>query len=319
MTHPLNNPFDISGLNNLGNSCYFNSSLQLLKPIFDTLLSKIGFNSYNNQLKNEIREYYNTYTDKDKLKTKYEYICNKLNSNGEQRDCHESLSILLNDIVDKLSENDKSIFSIRVKYNNLIRCSNCSQFKICNNGVEEFDNYLISYCFTNNKINNNPIPFDKFLGSVLQRECINENLMKTFRQENKKCTCDISNLGMQTVLTNMPTFLIIYVNRCNHIDQSKLFNRLLISENFSITTPESLENRCRNGKKKDVIHTYNLYGIVNHDGGSMNGGHYYTYIKSVSNQKWYLCNDNNISKIKHFDSNDIKIQQNCVILLYIKN
>ena len=250
----------------------------------------------------------------------YDYICQKLKSNGRQQDSHEALSTLLDDIVDKMSDENKSIFSVRVKYNHLIKCRKCDEFKICNDGVEQINNYLISYCFTDPRINYNiTMPFNEFLGSVLKRESIDKSVMETFRKENKKCNCDINCLGMQTVLTNMPKFFIVYVNRCNFAKQTKIFDRLSISDNFSITTPVSLENRCKYGIKTNMDNTYNLYGIVYHSGNSMNGGHYYTYIKSVSDKDWYLCNDSNIMKMDCFDYNDTTIQQNCVILLYIKN
>jgi ubiquitin C-terminal hydrolase len=312
---------NISGLDNYGNSCYFNSSLQLLKPVFDTLLQ--NFNKYDNDLKNKIVKYYSVYKDNDNLKKMYSYICEKLSSNKRQQDSHEALSVLLDDIVDNMSDENKSIFSVRVKYNNLIRCSNCNEFKICNDGVEQINNYLISYCFTDPNMNrymniHKQMPFDKFLGSVLIRENIDTSLLNTFRKENKKCNCDIKYLGMQTVLTKMPTFLFVYVNRCSFERQTKIFDKLSISDKFSITTPVSLENRCKYGEKSNVNNTYNLHGIVYHSGKSMNGGHYYSYIKNIIDQSWYLCNDGIVNKINDFDYNDINIQQNCVILLYIK-
>ena len=44
----------------------------------------------------------------------YSYICQKLSSNGRQQDSHEALTVLLDDIVDKMSDENKSIFSVRI-------------------------------------------------------------------------------------------------------------------------------------------------------------------------------------------------------------
>lgn len=41
---------------------------------------------------------------------------------------------------------------------------------------------------------------------------------------------------------------------------------------------------------KDGPLVYELYSILIHSGGAY-GGHYYTYIKSFEDQKWYCFND----------------------------
>ena len=44
---------------------------------------------------------------------------------------------------------------------------------------------------------------------------------------------------------------------------------------------------------------YDLYGICNHSGGTM-GGHYFAYIKNA-NQKWYEFNDARVDELKNLD------------------
>lgn len=44
---------------------------------------------------------------------------------------------------------------------------------------------------------------------------------------------------------------------------------------------------------------YSLYGVANHSGGT-SGGHYNSYVKNA-NGKWYNFNDTNVSEIKVFD------------------
>ena len=44
---------------------------------------------------------------------------------------------------------------------------------------------------------------------------------------------------------------------------------------------------------------YDLYGICNHAGG-VNGGHYYSYVKNA-NGKWYNFNDTTVSEIKNVE------------------
>ena len=43
-------------------------------------------------------------------------------------------------------------------------------------------------------------------------------------------------------------------------------------------------------------YVYNLYSILIHSGSAM-GGHYYAYIKSFEDGKWYNFNDGNVNAI----------------------
>ena len=43
-------------------------------------------------------------------------------------------------------------------------------------------------------------------------------------------------------------------------------------------------------------HVYELYAILIHAGGAL-GGHYYAYIKSFEDGKWYNFNDSSVSEI----------------------
>lgn len=60
---------------------------------------------------------------------------------------------------------------------------------------------------------------------------------------------------------------------------------------------------------------YDLYAISNHI-GNINNGHYYSFIKSLSNSNWYIVDDNNINEINETDI----ITSNAYILFYkLKN
>ena len=47
---------------------------------------------------------------------------------------------------------------------------------------------------------------------------------------------------------------------------------------------------------KSGDYVYNLYSILIHSGSAM-GGHYYAYIKSFEDGKWYNFNDGNVNAI----------------------
>ena len=311
-----NNKIPYRGLSNFGNSCYFNSSIQFLKPVFDTITLS---SNYDQTVFETLSIYYKNYYNRDQLFNKYRYICAKINSNGGQQDSDEAILVLLDDIISIKNEYIKKTFDFDVKYKNLIKCSKCKKFKICNDGNDQIEVVLISKYFTQGSdISYDTVKFSNFLGHVLNKENIDLEFIKTFRNETS-CDCNKNCVMMQTVLTDMPKFLIIYINRCDGINSTKAYGKLQIANQFEITTPESLEKRCTNENFSNKNHTYNLYGIVIHSGRSIHGGHYYTYSKDVQTDEWYCCNDSSVEKINNFDQNREDIQSNCSALLYIKN
>jgi ubiquitin carboxyl-terminal hydrolase 47 len=50
-------------------------------------------------------------------------------------------------------------------------------------------------------------------------------------------------------------------------------------------------------------YVYELYSILIHSGSAM-GGHYYAYIKSFEDGKWYNFNDSSVEEIKEGNVND---------------
>tara|TARA_Y100000389_G_scaffold204946_1_gene261116 strand:+ start:152 stop:1183 length:1032 start_codon:yes stop_codon:yes gene_type:complete len=89
-----------------------------------------------------------------------------------------------------------------------------------------------------------------------------------------------------------PDILVIDLKRFNNNAKK---NKILITfplENFNVS------QYCI-GYNKD-LYVYDLYGICNHSGGVM-GGHYTSYIKNA-NGKWYHFNDTHVTEIDNLDS-----------------
>ena len=89
-----------------------------------------------------------------------------------------------------------------------------------------------------------------------------------------------------------PDILVIDLKRFNNNAKK---NKILITfplENFNVS------QYCI-GYNKD-LYVYDLYGICNHSGGVM-GGHYTSYIKNA-NGKWYHFNDTQVTEIDNLDS-----------------
>lgn len=50
--------------------------------------------------------------------------------------------------------------------------------------------------------------------------------------------------------------------------------------------------------KEDKNLVYDLYGVIVHEGSSRQYGHYYSYCRGFeSNNTWYKCNDESVSKL----------------------
>ena len=70
----------------------------------------------------------------------------------------------------------------------------------------------------------------------------------------------------------------------------------LVRKNSSVEAEEV------QGMLKEGEHVYQLYSIMIHTGGAF-GGHYYAYIKSFEDGKWYDFNDTTVTPLK--DEEDI--------------
>ena len=96
------------------------------------------------------------------------------------------------------------------------------------------------------------------------------------------------NIKKQIRFWSFPNILVIDFKRFNYRNQK---NQILID--FPL---EKLDlSKYVIGYKKQS-YAYELYGVCNHSGGVL-GGHYTAYIKTATN-KWYLINDTNVTYIK---------------------
>jgi len=95
------------------------------------------------------------------------------------------------------------------------------------------------------------------------------------------------NIRKKIQFWSFPTILVIDLKRFNETNKK---NQILVSfplEELDLT-------KYVIGYKKESYH-YELYGICNHSGGVL-GGHYTAYAKNA-NGKWYHFNDTNVSEV----------------------
>lgn len=113
------------------------------------------------------------------------------------------------------------------------------------------------------------------------------------------------NIKKRIQFWSFPNILVIDLKRFNNSFQK---NQILVS--FTLDDLDLSEYVI--GYKKN-IYKYELYGVCNHSGGVM-GGHYTAYVKNA-NGKWYHFNDTSVSEI---GINDSIISPKAYVLFYRK-
>ena len=70
---------------------------------------------------------------------------------------------------------------------------------------------------------------------------------------------------------------------------------------------------CDYNKSIELI----LYAVIIHTGENINKGHYYTYLKPVLNEQWYLFNDKVVNPVGGNQFlQDSFVKQNAYIIFY---
>jgi len=100
------------------------------------------------------------------------------------------------------------------------------------------------------------------------------------------------NIRKKILFWSFPNILVIDFKRFNTVFQK---NQILIT--FPLDDLDLSDYVI--GYKKN-IYKYELYGVCNHSGSTM-GGHYTSYVKNA-NGKWYYFNDTSVSEVSVIDT-----------------
>ena len=93
---------------------------------------------------------------------------------------------------------------------------------------------------------------------------------------------------------SLPHILVVTLKRFNVSSVSIRKNQAFVDFDETLDLSKYVIGYNKNS------YVYELFGICNHMGG-VHGGHYTSYVKNANN-KWYQFNDTNVNKVKDFDS-----------------
>jgi ubiquitin C-terminal hydrolase len=272
----------ITGLQNMGNTCFINSALQLL---FNCPILVGVINESNND---KLKKYKQTFDDyfRETTNTLGPLILykryQKLNNNYfgiSQEDAHEYLTFIIDDIDELGKDIDiKNLFQI-----SLISKVNCEE---CNH----YSKVSISEKILSLSIDN----------CETLEDCFQKLYNKEILDNDNKWYCDKCNKKVSSnkeiYIDQISNYFIICLNRF-------IFDNNRISKNNNnIVFPNSIFNN------------YELRGIIYHM-GSINGGHYVCSL-TRDGKNWFLIDDTNIIETTYEKLK--QINNNAYILLYHK-
>ncbi|XP_041474537.1 ubiquitin carboxyl-terminal hydrolase 36-like [Lytechinus variegatus] len=303
-----------SGLINMGNTCFLNSTLQCLTytaPLANYLLS--------HQHKQECRAYgfcilCDLYTH---IQRAFQHpnqairpmnMIHKLKSIakhmhiGRQEDAHEFLRYVIEamqksclsgyDKLDRYSKETSPVHQIfGGYYRSRVTCAACQ----CKS--DTFDPFLdISL-----DIKHAPsVP--KALMRLIQPEILDGDNAYQCKRCNRKVPAQ-----KRFTIHRCPNILTLCLKRFE-------FNRFSMGKiNKEVSFSEYLNLRPYMSENKGPTVGFQLYAVLKHEGGSCNSGHYYCYVRAP-NQSWYCMNDSYVSQC----SLNRVLNQNAYVLFYIK-
>ena len=280
---------NLVGLNNLGNTCYLNSALQII--VNCTVLTKVILSqSFKSEALNTYKKFLIEYkTCKEGNSISPIDIKNLVGTkdkkflNFQQHDSHEFLINLMELLEDELKkeyqETKSSILGIKLEdlMSNIFDTTVSSI--IYSEETEEKSKNRIG-----EKILSLPIPnsrnvsLDDCLDLYTKIEKLTGDSQWHSEKENRKV-----DAYKRLYLKSLPKYLLIQLKRFTFFSSSNKNNNDVI-----VPTELKIKN-----------HKYELRGIIFHMGGA-GGGHYISIIKL--NDKWYACNDNSVSEINNISN-----------------
>jgi len=325
---PLNEPNGLVGLQNVGATCYMNSTLQCfsnvksLRNFFLKHKSKIRGKKLSSALLKVFENLWENSNISYYIPKEFKYVISEMNSlfEGVQaNDAKDLILFILENVHNELNEKNNNIRESNevtnyMDYNSVFKSFQIFFEKNYNSVISNIfygmSNSMLTCCSCNKTIHNvqcfNILIFPleevrKFKGYsqniVNIYDCFDYNQKQEFMMGENQISCNLCNRlsdsYTQTKIIISPNVLIINLNRGKGLmyDVKINFPEYLELKNY-IYYPQS-------------PHYYELIGVICHLGSSDMGGHFISFCKNSENAKWYkfndaIVNESNIIEVLNF-------------------
>ena len=324
--------YPTKGLNNVGLTCYMNSTLQCLLHIPE--LTNFFLNAYV-EFSNKNEKIIQKTETKGKISKEYKALLTEIFSNSRNFFGFDSsvspkkfndLISRLNPQFSKYQSNDAKdliIYLLQEMHEelNYFGAKKLPKIPQCNQ-LDESDSFKFFY-EVNSKMNFSIISY-LFWGIVKQtticRVCKSTLFnfqyfqylsFPLYRYANTKFNIykGLKDYIAEEILTGDNQF---YCQKCQNLRDAKIFSKIYYTSPYLLINLDYGKNKIYIPKEidygsiiilsKEFLEikageiTYNLIAVSSHIGSSGNSGHYITYCRDIKSDSWYKFNDSSVSK-----------------------